>query len=66
MNCVMSFKGKTQDHALYMTVHSLGYSVFIYMSLVTNTSYKHIQTIHQIDPENLSLSNIKKNSVVTF
>ena len=41
------FKGKTQNHALYMAVHSLGYSVFIYLSLVTNTSYKHIQTIFQ-------------------
>ena len=52
-------KMKTQNHALHMTVHSLGYSVFIYLSLVTNTSYKHIQTIYQNDPENLSLSNIK-------
>ena len=43
------FKGKTQNHALYKAVRSLGYNVFIYLSLVTNTSYKHIQTIYQND-----------------
>ena len=53
-------KAKTQNHALYKAVRSLGYSVFIYLSLVTNTSYKHIQTIYQNDHENMSLSNIKK------
>ena len=59
-NFIKSYvKGKTQNHALYKAVHSLGYSVFIYLSLFTDTSYKHIQTIYQNDPENLSLSNIK-------
>ena len=27
-----TLKGKTQNHALYMAVHSLGYNVFIYLS----------------------------------
>ena len=44
-------KEKTQNHALQMTVNSLGYSVFINLSLLTNTSYKHIQTINQNDPD---------------
>ena len=34
------FKGTTQNHALYKAVHSLGYSVLIYLSLITNTSHK--------------------------
>ena len=54
------FKGKTQNHALYKAVRSSGYNVFIYLSLVTNTSYKPIQTIYQNDTEYLFLSNIKK------